>query len=183
VTKLIENLPWRYELDFLECHLATIDVEGHADALIAGEKLPPKTSDTLEKVRADLVLGLQRAALYYWFGLCVDAGLKLNATQKEQSRALGLKLPPKHRPKRYEDHGFIWVMGVTWQHLGGNVGTATFTGSRNKDSAETASPFQRFCAGWLKQLDPDARPPSRNVYRRVLEAGRRQGAIKKPRAT
>jgi hypothetical protein len=193
MTELAEKLPWRDELEQLEDRLKFedlrrllgyrfpgIDAEHHADRLIDGGDLPKKALEDPEKTRADLILGLERAALYYWLGQSVGEVTKHNATMKSESRALGLKLPPEHRPECYENRTFIWAMAVTWEHFGGKVGTASRAETKKKVGAETPGRFQRFCATWLEQIDPEHEMPGREKYRQVMKRAEGAGAIARP---
>lgn len=180
MTELAEKLPSREELDLIEDRLAYIDAKGYADRLIADGALPKILLENANKTRADLILGLERAALYYWFGQRAGEGIKHNATLKNESIAPLLKMPPKHRMECYEDRSLIWVMGITWEHFGGKVGTATFAGSHEQAGAETPSCFVRFCNGWLEHIDPERRPPGRKKYRRAIERAERAGGVVRP---
>jgi hypothetical protein len=177
MTELAEKLPRSEVAELLEYRLADIDAKNHADRLIADGALPKKAMENPQKTRADLILGLERAALYYWFGERAVEDIKHNAAQKNDPDASHLKMPPKHRLKRYEYTGFIGVMAVIWEYLGGIVGTATFPGDREKEAGEMPAPFQRFCEGWLEQIDPEGRLPKRKTYRLAIERARAAGAI------
>ena len=146
--ELAEKLPCREELEQFEGRLKFedllrllgdrfpgIDAKRHADRLIAGGDLPKKALEDPEKTRADLILGLERSALYYWFGHNVGEGIKYNRTLKHMS--IDSLLLPKHRPKHYEDHGFIEVMIVTWEHFGGKATTAYRAETEEKFGGET----------------------------------------------
>ena len=182
---LADKLPRSEVAELLESRLADIDAKGHADRLIADGALPKKALENPQNTRADLILGLERAALYYWFGQSVDEGIKHNATQRNDPlvRALEelgvkLKLPPPQRPESHADRAFIWIMGVVWHHLGGKVGTATRSWSHRRAGEEMANPFTRFCNSWLEHIHPDERkPPGRKKYRRAIERAEKAGAI------
>ncbi len=180
MTELSEKLTWREELDLIENRLADFGAEDYADRLIADGALPKMPADNTNKTRADLILGLERAALYYWFGAHAVEGIKHNTKLRNEPIAQFLKMPPKNRMKRYDDHALIWVMSVIWEHFGGQVGTATFTGSHEKAGSETPSRFMQFCNGWLEHIDPESQPLHRKKFRLAIERAERAGAVARP---
>jgi hypothetical protein len=174
-------LPYRYELELLnppEQAEKLSPLEQLSQPEQQGFKLQSGLTDAyarelievgkfkLENFDA-LVIGLERAALYYFFGKsCGKKILEQKSFPKNLRKVLAT--PKRGRQEQYGDRGIVWVMSIVWEFFGKHAGTA-YDGALDKDRD---SLFQAFVKGWIEKIDPD-RPdnefPSRKLFRTALK--------------
>lgn len=148
------NLPWREDAALFQHRVRRFTCLRYTALLIRGGWIDREQA-------ADMVKGLDRAWLFWEFGLAIEEKIREQSEQRDPEGLL--KTQARARPKKYAQKGLIAVMAIVWTHFGHYAGTAS-----GEDESARRSPFQRFVDDFLHLISPRAHVPSRSAYRRAL---------------